>query len=320
MIRETGIGGLGEHITFPVCGLLAEAVMVRYGCYRERVGAGKSIAIQSFEDLGFYCVGNLPTTLIPTFANLIVQSKTERVALGTDVRERDFFDGVFQVLDESQQAGHRVEILFLEARGDVLVRRYIETRRRHPLAIDGLVSNFTVHDLRDVMQATYSAQDVKGGMHILVLSFEFKFGVPSNTDLVFDVRFLPNPHFDPDLRAYNGRDPRVAHYVFEAPVSQKFLEHLRQFLIYGSLAIALPVIIVTSRNTSDAVDREVSEHWPGELWCRCQPLPLSDVPMSGSQPCSIASWVTTSLWWIKLLGSPGIGTMEKPNGWGALFA
>ncbi|MGQ4807073.1 Nucleotide-binding protein YvcJ [Candidatus Entotheonellaceae bacterium PAL068K] len=255
-------------------------------------GSGKSIAIQSFEDLGFYCVDNLPTTLIPTFANLIVQSKTDRVALGIDVRERDFFDGVFQVLDELQQAGHRVEILFLEAREDVLVRRYSETRRRHPLAIDGSVSkgicleqqrleklrqhatcildtsDFTVHDLRDVMQATYSAQDAKGGMHILVLSFGFKFGVPSNTDLVFDVRFLPNPHFDPELWAYTGRDPRVAHYIFEAPVSQKFLEHLRQFLtmlipLYakeGKSYLTISLGCTGGKHRSVATAEEVGQH------------------------------------------------------------
>lgn len=217
-------------------------------------GAGKSVAIKSFEDIGFYCVDNLPTALIPTFTDLVVQGKIERVALGIDVRERDFFEGLLEVLDTLQTVGHGVEILFLEAKEEVLVRRYSETRRRHPLATDGSVStgislererledlrqratcildtsDFNVHELREVIQGTYAMQDAKGRMHILVRSFGFKFGVPSNTDLLFDVRFLPNPHFDPELRAYSGRDPRVVRYVLGEPVSNEFLMHLREFL------------------------------------------------------------------------------------------
>ena len=217
-------------------------------------GAGKSVAIKSFEDLGFYCVDNLPIALIPTFADLIVQSKIERVALGIDVRERDFFTGLFEMLEGLHVDGHQVEILFLEAKDEVLVRRYSETRRKHPLVTDGSVpvgitlerqrleglrqratrildtSDFNVHELRAFIQTTYSAQDDMGRLQILVLSFGFKFGVPYNTDLVFDVRFLPNPHFDPELRAYTGRDPRIVRYILDDPVSKKFLAHLHEFL------------------------------------------------------------------------------------------
>src|SRR5688572_3174213 len=99
-------------------------------------GAGKSIAIKSFEDIGFYCVDNLPAAMIPVFADLIVQSKIERVALGIDIRERDFFTGLFTALDGLESHGHQLEILFLEAKDEVLVRRYSETRRKHPLATD----------------------------------------------------------------------------------------------------------------------------------------------------------------------------------------
>jgi UPF0042 nucleotide-binding protein len=217
-------------------------------------GAGKSVAIKSFEDIGFYCVDNLPIALIPTFADLIVQSKIERVVLGIDVRERAFFTGLFEMIEELQMAGHHVDTLFLEAKEEVLVRRYSETRRKHPLATDGSVpagiilerqrleelrqratrildtSDFTVHELREFIQTTYSALDDIGRMQILVLSFGFKFGVPYNTDLVFDVRFLPNPHFDPELRAYTGRDPRIVRYVLDDPVSKKFLAYLHEFL------------------------------------------------------------------------------------------
>ena len=138
------------------------------------------------------------------------------------------------MLDGLQNDGHRIEILFLEAREDVLVRRFSETRRRHPLATDASVpdgirlesqqleelrrratyildtSDFNVHELRDVVQTTYSMEDTRVRMQILVMSFGYKYGVPYNTDLVFDVRFLPNPHFDPELRPFTGRDPRVA--------------------------------------------------------------------------------------------------------------
>jgi UPF0042 nucleotide-binding protein len=217
-------------------------------------GAGKSVAIKSFEDVGFYCVDNLPTALIPTFTDLVVQSKIERVALGIDVRERDFFAGLFAVLDSLHSNGHQLEILFLEAKEEVLVRRFSETRRKHPLAIDGSVptgitlererleelrqratrildtSDLIVHQLRSFIQTTYTTQDSMGRMQILVLSFGFKFGVPSNTDLIFDVRFLPNPHFDPELRAFTGRDPRVVHYVLNDPLTKKFLVHLSEFL------------------------------------------------------------------------------------------
>jgi UPF0042 nucleotide-binding protein len=217
-------------------------------------GAGKSVAIKSFEDIGFYCVDNLPIALIPTFADLIVQSKIERVVLGIDVRERDFFTGLFEMIAELQVDGHQVDTLFLEAKEEILVRRYSETRRKHPLATDGSVpagitlerqrleelrqratrildtSDFTVHELREFIQTTYSALDDMGRMQILVLSFGFKFGVPYNTDLVFDVRFLPNPHFDLELRAYTGRDPRIVRYVLDDPVSKKFLAYLHEFL------------------------------------------------------------------------------------------
>jgi RNase adapter protein RapZ len=217
-------------------------------------GAGKSIASKSFEDIGFYCVDNLPTTLIPTLTDLAAKSKIERVALGIDVRERDFFTSLFEVLDALQNNGHRLEILFLDAQDAVLVRRFSETRRKHPLAMEGSVlegivrerqrlealrqratrildtSDFTVHELRACIQATYATQDSTGRMQILVLSFGFKFGVPSNTDLVFDVRFLPNPHFDPELRVYTGQEPRVVHYVLDEPVSKRFLAHLLEFL------------------------------------------------------------------------------------------
>ena len=165
-------------------------------------GAGKSIAIKSFEDIGFYCVDNLPAAMIPVFADLIVQSKIERVALGIDIRERDFFTGLFTALDGLESHGHQLEILFLEAKDEVLVRRYSETRRKHPLATDGSVpagitlerlrlegvrqratrildtSEFNAHELRAFIQETYSIQDTESRLQILVLSFGFQIWCP----------------------------------------------------------------------------------------------------------------------------------------------
>lgn len=217
-------------------------------------GAGKSVTIKAFEDLGFYCVDNLPTALIPTFTDLLVQSNIERVALGIDIRERHFLDGLFEVLASLQGHGHHMELLFLEASDDVLLRRFSETRRKHPLAIGGSVpdgialerellaglrqratrivdtSALTLHELRALVQAAYRAQGDDGRMQVSVVSFGFKYGAPTNTDLLFDVRFLPNPHFDPELRQQTGQDSEVAKYVLENPTGRTFVQHLRDFL------------------------------------------------------------------------------------------
>ena len=218
-------------------------------------GAGKSVAIKACEDLGFYCVDNLPTALIPTFADLLMQSQTEHVALGIDVREGAFLDGLMDALDTLEGGGHQVEILFLDAKDDVLVRRYSETRRKHPLATDGSVldgiakereflqglqqratrvletTDLNVHELRALMQESYRIEARNGRMEISVQSFGFKYGVPMNTDLVFDVRFLPNPHFDPELRPGTGKDVRVAQYALGNATGQNFLHHLQEFLL-----------------------------------------------------------------------------------------
>jgi UPF0042 nucleotide-binding protein len=196
----------------------------------------------------------LPIALIPTFANLIVQSRIDRVALGIDVRERTFFAGIVEVLEKLQSQGHELEVLFLEAQDDVLTRRYSETRRRHPLAEDGSViqgiamerqllrdvrqratrvidtSYINVHELRAMIQDAYRSEAQATRMHVSVVSFGFKYGVPTNTDLVFDVRFLPNPHFEPTLRAATGQAPEVAAYVLAHAMGQTFMRHLEDFL------------------------------------------------------------------------------------------
>ena len=219
-------------------------------------GAGKSYAIKCFEDMGFFCVDNLPTTLIPTFADLVARSNhtITRVALGVDVREGEYLTHLLDTLGELRGRGHILEVLFLEASEEALVRRYRETRRRHPLAADGNVvdgiraerkalstmrevadrivdtSALTVHQLKDLLIETYVAPGQRTGLSVSLVSFGFKHGVPFDADLVFDVRFLPNPHFVEALRPLDGRDPRVRQFILEHAESRELLRRLEDFL------------------------------------------------------------------------------------------
>ncbi len=219
-------------------------------------GAGKSYAIKCFEDMGFFCVDNLPTTLIPTFADLIMRSEQpiHRVALGVDVREGAYLSRLLDIIRELRTRGHQVEVLFLEASEEALVRRYHETRRRHPLAgegnaLDGIraerktlsdlreiadrildTSALTVHQLKDRLVELYVAPKARPGLAISLVSFGFKHGVPFDADLVFDVRFLPNPHFVESLRPFDGRHERVRAFVLDDPESKEMLRRLEDFL------------------------------------------------------------------------------------------
>ena len=228
-------------------------------------GSGKSTAIRVLEDLGFYCIDNLPVVLTPKFIELCQNSEEDipRIALGIDLRERAFLGDYPKVLDDIRQAGHRVEILYLDASDDVLVRRFSETRRPHPLAEGGNVaagiarereglaglkgladriidtSAYTVHQLRDELRRLLA--DTTGGeaaMRVLLLSFGYKYGLPTDTDIVLDVRFLPNPFFVEELRSLDGTDPAVAHYVMDRTETQEFLA-----LTMAMLDFALPLYV-----------------------------------------------------------------------------
>ena len=219
-------------------------------------GAGKSYAIKCFEDMGFFCVDNLPTTLIPTFADLVARADARRgrVALGVDVREGEYLSHLLESLAQLRERGHNVEVLFLEAGEEALVRRYRETRRRHPLAPDGNVldgiraerkamstvrevadrivdtSALTVHQLKDFLIEAYVAPKARPGLAVSLVSFGFKHGVPIDADLVFDVRFLPNPHFVESLRPLDGRDDRVREFVMKHDESRELLRRIGDFL------------------------------------------------------------------------------------------
>jgi UPF0042 nucleotide-binding protein len=219
-------------------------------------GAGKSHAIKCFEDMGFFCVDNLPTTLIPTFAELIARSRNdvERVALGVDVREGEYLSHFLEALHELKRRGHTVEVLFFEASDEALVRRYHESRRRHPLGAEGNVldairaerkamanmreiadrivetSSITVHQLKALLGELYVKPGTRSGPTPSLVSFGFKHGIPFDADLMFDVRFLPNPHFVEGLRPLDGRDAGVRDYVLGHAEARELLERLRGLL------------------------------------------------------------------------------------------
>jgi len=225
-------------------------------------GAGKSYAIKCLEDLSYFCVDNLPTALIPTFAELCANSSRgiRTIALGVDVREGEYLANMVETIQELRARGHRVDVLFLEASDETLVRRYHETRRRHPLAgegnvIDGIraerkalahlreianrvldTTSLTVHQLKDQLVHSYGPQEARGSLTVSLVSFGFKHGVPYDADLVFDVRFLPNPHFVDRLRALDGRDPAVEEFVMSFSESRELLSRLE-----GLLKFLLPL-------------------------------------------------------------------------------
>jgi UPF0042 nucleotide-binding protein len=221
-------------------------------------GAGKSHVLHCFEDIGFFCVDNLPPPLIPTFVHLCTQGdgRSQRIGLGIDIRGREFLAQSFATIERLKIQGYRVEILFLEARDEVLVRRFSETRRPHPLArdrpiVEGIAqereelqelrnradliidtSGYTVHDLKAFIAQRYL--DRAQGMAVTLISFGYKYGPPYQADLLFDVRFLKNPNFVEPLRALSGEDPRVASYVNRQPETEEFvgrLEGLIDFLL-----------------------------------------------------------------------------------------
>jgi UPF0042 nucleotide-binding protein len=223
-------------------------------------GSGKTHAIRALEDLGYFCVDNLPSQLIPTFADLVSRgdSGLERVAIVVDVREGGFlkdFPKVYRKLKATPGVDPR--LIFLEASHSALVRRFSETRRPHPLAPDRSVaegidderrklaairafadliidtSNLTVHELRDVFVRMSQAERPKSEMVVNLVSFGFKHGAPLDADLVFDVRCLPNPHFVDRLRPLTGRDPKVVRFMRRHAVTREFIDRLTTFLNFA---------------------------------------------------------------------------------------
>jgi len=219
-------------------------------------GAGKASALKAFEDLGFHAVDNLPLELLPEFAGLVGNSvEVERAAIVVDVREGATLDRLPDILKRVRKL-LATRVVFLDAQDAVLVRRYSETRRPHPLGrsetvsrsiveerqlldpirnvADTLIdtSNFNVHELRAHILDRFGHEDQGKQLLVSCLSFGFKNGVPLDADMVFDVRFLPNPHFVPEFRKLTGLDPKVAAYVRKFPQTKEFLSRVTDLMLY----------------------------------------------------------------------------------------
>ena len=219
-------------------------------------GAGKLSALKTFEDLGYYAVDNLPVGLLLNFADLVRDStEIERAALVVDIREGARLDKLPQLL-QSLRSSLKTTVLFLEASEDALLRRYSETRRPHPLGrktsvkasllserrrlqpvrdIADLVvdtSKFNVHELRNLLTERFQSAEREQNILISCVSFGFRQGVPEDADLMFDVRFLPNPHFIPKFRPFTGRNQQVARYILSFPQTKEFIARISELLVY----------------------------------------------------------------------------------------
>lgn len=225
-------------------------------------GSGKSVAIRALEDNGYFCIDNLPALLIPKFIDLCegYHEGITRIALGVDLRAGQFLQALPQVLADMRHAGHRVQVLFFDASDDVLLRRFSETRRPHPLAgeepiqegisrerkaLEGMreladkvidTTELNVHELKREMEERFCQAPYSRSMNVFLTSFGYKYGIPHDTDMILDVRFLPNPYFVSELRAHDGLETEVEEYVLKNEETRAFLDRL-----YSLLEFALPL-------------------------------------------------------------------------------
>jgi RNase adapter protein RapZ len=225
-------------------------------------GSGKSVAIRALEDNGYFCIDNLPALLIPKFIDLCegYNEGITRIALGVDLRAGQFLQALPQVLADMRHAGHHVQVLFFDASDEVLLRRFSETRRPHPLAgeepiqegisrerkaleamrelADKVIdtSDLNVHELKREMEERFCQAPYSRSMNVFLTSFGYKYGIPHDTDMILDVRFLPNPYFVSELRAHDGLETEVEEYVLKNEETRAFLDRL-----YSLLEFALPL-------------------------------------------------------------------------------
>lgn len=256
-------------------------------------GAGKTVALRSLEDIGFFCVDNLPITLLETFLSTL-NSRFSKVGVGLDIREGACFPDVYALLTVLKDK-YKVKILFFEADKEVLVRRYKETRRPHPLvflkgqmsleeaireeesllftirdAADKIIdtSNYSPHQLRKYITTNYGIDAAGKGLSILIISFGFKYGVPENLDLLFDVRFLPNPYFIPELKPLKGTDTEVSEFVLIQAETVEFLVHVTTLLDFllphyikeGRSYLVIGLGCTGGRHRSPAITEEIFKH------------------------------------------------------------
>ena len=253
-------------------------------------GSGKSHAANALEDLGFFCVDNLPIQLLPAFVDFLKSSAIPRAALVVDMREPTFVSHFGRALEKLKRQPVKVSLIFLEASDPALIRRFSETRRAHPLAAnqpvrEGLreerqaltsirrladyvldTSTLSVHDLKGYIQEHFGDRRGTHALVLTVLSFGFKLGPPTEADLVFDVRFLKNPHFDPRLRRLSGLDPKIIRFLKRAPGTIEFQSRLLDFLSFvvpkyvaeGKAYLTIGVGCTGGRHRSVMIARELA--------------------------------------------------------------
>lgn len=257
-------------------------------------GAGKSTALKMLEDMGYFCVDNLPIPLMPKFAELlsVTDADTNKVAVGLDVRGGQNFAKLEENLEKVDSVGLHYEVLFLDASDDVLVKRYKETRRQHPLSgrdrIDiGLerereklkslkneakyildTSNLLTRELKQELENIFVKEKEFKNLYITVLSFGFKYGIPGDADLVFDVRFLPNPYYIEELRAQTGKDALVREYVFGNGKAKAFMDKLLDmveflvpnYILEGKNHLVIAIGCTGGKHRSVTLASELYEH------------------------------------------------------------
>ena len=252
-------------------------------------GSGKTTALRALEDAGFFCMDNLPIPLLPKVLELAVgQEPMSQLAVGVDAREQKFLDDAGAVLDDLADQGQSLQVLFIDADEDTLLGRFRETRRRHPIDTGGDVraairterklladlrarsdriidtSAMTVHELKDLVQSEFADASARK-LRIKVTSFGFRRGVPSESDLVFDVRFIRNPNYVPELREHNGLEPKVAGYVLQQDDVQQFLSHLDgllsfllpRYLAEGKVYLTIGIGCTGGKHRSVAISEEL---------------------------------------------------------------
>ncbi|MBI2324325.1 MAG: RNase adapter RapZ [Chloroflexi bacterium] len=262
-------------------------------------GAGKSVAIKVLEDLGYYTLDNLPPALIPDALRVCREGGYQKVAFVIDVRSGPLFQDAMRVLEQLETEGHRPHLLFFDASDEVLIRRYSETRHRHPLDTPGGVepsiaeerrllvalraradkvidtTYLSVKDLRDTLHSLYG--EGPSGMLVQVTSFGYKYGLPPGADLVFDVRYMENPFYNKELRPLSGSDEAVRRFVLGNPATERFLGHVVPFLRdvmpryeeekKAHLGVAFGCTGGRHRSVTiaDEIARRIKEFWPGEI-------------------------------------------------------
>ncbi|MEN6359645.1 MAG: RNase adapter RapZ [Smithella sp.] len=221
-------------------------------------GSGKSTALRALEDIGFFCVDNLPVVLLPKFLSITLQSSPQikKVAMVMDLRQKSFLEKYRRIFEQLKEKGYRIEILFLEATEESLLRRFSETRRSHPLSekgsiMDGIqmeveklsllrqmadrvidTTTSNVHQLKDIVQRQFLPSSVRKRMVINIMSFGYRYGLPSDADLVIDVRFLPNPYYVEELKNLDGHHPAVERYVLDNRQCKEFMKKAIDIMNY----------------------------------------------------------------------------------------